>query len=66
MKRPKNWRTGQTIFNFLAWVKKEDKYQTAAEESHAMIDPYYIPDETWDELYAEYMRFVAGITSGRE
>lgn len=55
MKRPKNWRKGQTIFNFLAWIKRVKQMTGPIGECGAMIDPFYIPDKQWDELYREFL-----------
>ena len=43
--RPKGWRKGQTIYNFLTWLT-EDKYERY----------YYVSDEQWDKWYEEFLR----------
>ena len=51
LKTPKNWRRGQTIFNFLEWVATQG-YPT--EQSSRMADIFHIQDETLDKLEKEY------------
>lgn len=55
MKTPKNWRKGQTIFNFLEWLRIEKKY--TAEQSARMADPFYLTDEDYDKLMNEFLAF---------
>jgi hypothetical protein len=50
--RPKDWRKGQTIFNFLEWLRNKG-FGTI--QSSRMADPFYIGDEEWDKLYSEYL-----------
>lgn len=54
-KKPKSFREGQTIFNFLEWlqVKGYDTNQQAR-----MADPFHIPDDELDKLYEEYLKEV--------
>ena len=46
LKTPKNWRRGQTIFNFLEWLTTQG-YPT--EQSSRMADIFHIQDETLDK-----------------
>lgn len=52
--RPAGWRKGQTIFNFLWWLKRGKGMQ--AEHEGVMVDPFHITDVEWDVLYAEFLR----------
>lgn len=56
MIRPKGWRKGQTIFNFLSWLKENHKVSTIAERQNDMIDPYYIEDKDWDRLFKDFLK----------
>ena len=63
---PKGWRKGQTIFNFLGWLKTEKGYspeflmgKEEEEDSLAtgrMADPFHIPDKELDELFMEFLK----------
>lgn len=46
MMKPKGWRTGQTISNFLAFLKSKKK----------IGDPFYISDEDWVKYYKEFYK----------
>jgi len=53
MKRPRGWRKGQTIFNFLEWLnvnKKVDKNQNIR-----MADPFFLDDSNWDKYWGEFL-----------
>jgi len=52
--KPKTWRQGQTIFNFLEWLS--GTYPTT--QSIRMADPFHIQDEELDKLYEQYMNEV--------
>lgn len=45
IKCPKNWRKGQTLFNFIHWVK--ENYKT---------DIFYMYDHEVDELYDKFIK----------
>ena len=47
-----DWRIGQTIFNFLGWIKWEKGYDIADDER--MADPFHIPDDEFIKLWAEF------------
>lgn len=49
----KNQRVGQSIFNFLEWLRVEKKYNS--EQSVRMADPFYISDTKWGRLYKEFL-----------
>ena len=55
IKTPKNWRKGQTIFNFLEWLKEKGYSSHISNPNGVMADPYYIKDEELDKLYKEFM-----------
>lgn len=52
---PKNWRKGQTIFNFLSWLQSEKEYPPEIGAQGRMADPFNIPDEDLDTLYQEFL-----------
>jgi len=52
-KVPPHWRKGQTIFNFLNWLKEKKGYH--GNQNLQMADPFSIPDGDLDKLYEEYM-----------
>jgi hypothetical protein len=54
MKRPKNWRKGQTIFNFFEWLHTNK--HLATNQNKRMADPFHITDEVWDKLYDEFLK----------
>ena len=53
MKKPTGWRKGQTIFNFLEWLKHSKDLDT--NQNIRMADPFYITDEHWDRYYKEFL-----------
>ena len=67
---PKGWRKGQTIFNFLWWLKEHKGYKTEiaipilpTREGYdpkgysegRMADPFHIQDAEIDKLYKEFL-----------
>ena len=50
--KPKDWRKGQLIFNFLEWLKVNKGFRSA--QSSRMADPFNIDDEQFNEYYKEY------------
>lgn len=57
---PTGWRKGQTIFNFLWWLKdNKNVHSEMVHEGEAaqtrMADPFHIPDVQIDEWYKEFM-----------
>lgn len=53
IKKPKGWRTGQTLFNFLEWLaimKKVDYNQNTR-----MADPFHLDDDKFDAYYQEFL-----------
>lgn len=53
---PKGWRKGQTIFNFLVWLKSNKDYSAPTEcLTGRMADPFYIPDDELDKLFKEFL-----------
>ena len=70
MSRPTGWRKGQTIFNFLRWLKLEKKFpgETCLSgdkgdlvecSNTRMADPYHVEDERFDDLYQEFLLWTA-------
>lgn len=58
--RPKGWRKGQTIFNFLEWVriekeKREVDVYFVNSQSPRMADPFSWSDGNFDSLWDEYL-----------
>lgn len=64
IKTPPRWRKGQTIFNFL-WFLSEKGYHSEPAgmkpdgsfeyAKTRMADPFNIPDDELDQLYAEFL-----------
>ncbi len=64
-------RKGQTLFLFLTWLTQHKDIHTTficytgkssnkADDVHFhMADPFNIPDEKWDALYAEFLAELA-------
>lgn len=50
--KPKNWRNGQTIFNFLEWLRKQGYDEN---QNIRMADPFHISDVELDKLYKKYL-----------
>lgn len=52
--RPRGWRTGQTIFNFLAWcLEKGEVPQDLAGGRQG--DAFNLPDEKWEKLWQVFL-----------
>lgn len=51
---PAGWRIGQTIFNFLEWLRTEKGWVGGKNEGR-MADPFHIPDELIIKHYQEYL-----------
>lgn len=56
---PEGWRKGQTIFNFLHWLK--EKHSFSSKGGSMMADPFYISDKI---LAAYFDVFLAEIKEG--
>lgn len=52
---PKGWRMGQSIFNFLEWLKRERGYMGEFLHEGRMADPFHISDDDFQKLYAEFL-----------
>ncbi len=52
--KPKGWRDGQTIFNFLEWIAKKDYAPTV--QSKRMADPFHIDDIELETLYKQFLK----------
>jgi hypothetical protein len=50
--RPTDWRDGQTIFNFLEWLRRKG-YDT--NENYRMADPFHIPNAKLNRLFEEFI-----------
>jgi hypothetical protein len=48
-----NWRKGQTVFNFLAWLKDTGRYEGI--DNSRMADPFYIIDAEWDRWWGQFI-----------
>jgi hypothetical protein len=53
IRTPPSWRKGQTIFNFLEWLRTEKGYKP--NQSTRMADPFHILDKDLDALYEEFL-----------
>lgn len=55
--RPKGWRKGQTVFNFLWWLQWSKGYsmEVYAKDSR-MADPFHIDDATFEKMYEEFLK----------
>ena len=51
--KPKNWREGQTIGNFLRWMNQE-----FGGENIYLADPFYITDKDLNKLYKEFLKSI--------
>lgn len=51
--KPKNWRTGQTIFNFFEWLRTDKGFDV--NQSYRMADTFHIGDDEFDKLYEEFL-----------
>ena len=51
--KPTGWRKGQTIFNFLEWLRT--KKNMVSTQNNRMADPFHISDEDWDKYYEEFL-----------
>jgi len=56
MSKPKNWREGQFIFNFLEWLAVAKNYPV--NQSSRMADPFHISDEGWNALLDEWIKSI--------
>lgn len=54
IEKPKDWRTGQTIFNFLEWLKNEKG--VSGNQNSRLADTFYISDKELDKHYKEYLK----------
>ena len=52
MKIPNGWRIGQTVFNFLEWLKIEKGYSGEGR----MADPFFINNGKLEVLYWEFLQ----------
>ena len=53
---PKDFRLGQTLFEFLSWMRTYE--DIAQEEDSRMADPYYLTDDRMIELWHKYLQFI--------
>jgi len=52
-KKPKQQRIGQTIFNFLEWLQRNNECDN--QQSNRMGDPFNISDKRIKELYGKFL-----------
>lgn len=55
MEKPKGWRKGQMIFNFLEWCRSEGVH---GNQNARLADTFHLRDEEYDKLWAEYCKKV--------
>jgi len=53
---PKDWRMGQTIFNFLWWLQEQKGYASELDTTGRMADPFHISDSQLQKLYKEFIK----------
>jgi hypothetical protein len=53
IKKPKDWRVGQTLFNFLEFLTANG-YGTG--QCQRMADPFYIDDEELEKMYNLFLK----------
>lgn len=53
IQKPKRWRTGQTIFNFLEFLRTEKGL--SENQSYRMVNCFHLSDKEWDEYYKEFL-----------
>lgn len=56
IKIPKDLRLGQTLFDFLSWMRIYE--DIAQDEESRMADPYYLTDDRMIELWHKYLQFI--------
>jgi hypothetical protein len=56
MKTPKGWRQGQTIFNFLEWLKVVKGFKNDNEVATRMADPFHLLDHEWEKYFKEFLK----------
>ena len=61
-KQANDMRKGQTIFNFLEWLKEEK----GVDGKNKMADPFYITDDNWDKLFKEYTKSINKLKKKKE
>jgi len=49
---PRNWRKGQTLFNFLEWLQEEKEIHT--NQSQRLADTFHVDDKEMDKYIKEY------------
>jgi len=53
MKKPKDWRKGQTIFNFLEFCLN---HGVPPNQNARLADTFYLSDEEYDKLWNDYCK----------
>lgn len=56
MEKPKRWRNGQMMFNFLEWLNLEKGVHT--NQNQRLADTFHLSDEDWDSFWKEYCKLV--------
>ena len=54
--KPKNWREGQFIFNFLQWLHIAKNID--GNQNYRLADTFYISDKDFDKYYNEYIAII--------
>ena len=52
IQNPKRWRSGQTIFNFLEWLKEKKGVQ--GNQNQRLADTFHIPDDEMEAYIKEW------------
>lgn len=55
-KPTEDWRDGQTIFNFLEWIREQYPLVSDTKQSNRMADPFNISDANLRHLYKEFIQ----------
>ena len=53
IKCPEDWRKGQTIFNFLEWLRKQG---VPTNQNARLCDTFHLADEAFDKYYKQWAK----------
>jgi len=53
MDRPRGWRKGQMLFNFMQWLATNKGMSN--NQSYRMADTFHISDKDFDKFWDEYL-----------
>ena len=54
LQKPNTWRTGQTLFNFLEWLKVEKGVD--GNQNERLADTFHIPENEIEKYYNEFIK----------